>query len=498
VVVADFDLPAINLRTKHSFEQPYRLVDQQSVLRLRILQFCPGGTGEMTMNPLPLEFRAEIIQQIVNQIESVESCSIVGVGSSGKSNVAHHLVRKDVCAKYFGTNATRIFMLYINCTPYAHRPIPEFYLYILDQLGHIIDELNDAFTPLRAQVSTLWRDAQANLAQLAKHNLDEALTAVVQAGAERIVLILDDCDKLIADASPVLFSDLRELRDNHKTCMVYVTLTRRELAFLRTETPEFEEFFELFSPAGHTFSLLPYNETDGFEMLRRLAVKQHPPRQLSPFDLQRLYELAGGHAGLLRSIFFAYHLRSIDLLALDIVERLAADVDVEEECGKIWASLETDEQADLRQLVGGGIPAKHGLRRLEWRGLIKQRIARPPEFFSPVFERFPAQLIGQTTAGRITIEFTGTGSQIRINGQLYTGLIPPEYEILRRLYQQRPRTWSRIELIEAMRMGEQVQSSKPQREPLARLEQYINHLKAKIGIAGQFIQRDGDGYRFGE
>lgn len=451
----------------------------------------------MTVNPLPLEFRAEIIQQIANQIESLESCSIVGVGSSGKSNVALHLVHKDVRAKYFGTDATRIFMLLINCAPYAHRPIPEFYLHILDQLGHMIDELNGSFAPIRAQVSALWRDAQTNLAQLAKHNLNEALTAVTQAGAERIVLILDDCDKLIADAAPVLFSDLRELRDNHKTCLVYVTLTRRELAFLRTETPEFEEFFELFSPASHTFSLSPYTETDGFEMLRRLAARQHPPRQLSPFDLQQLYEVAGGHAGLLRSIFFAFHQCNIDLLALDAVERLAADVDVEEECGKIWASLETDEQADLRQLIGGGTPTKDGLRRLEWRGLIKQRVARPPEFFSPVFERYLAQPTSQATTAGITIEFTGIGSQVRINGQLYTGLIPPECEILKRLYQQRPRTCQRIELIEAMRMGEQVHSSKPQKEPLSRLEQYINHLKAKIGIAGQFIQRDGDGYRFG-
>jgi ABC-type protease/lipase transport system fused ATPase/permease subunit len=46
--------------------------------------------------PIPVSFRAETVQQVVRLLRSGESCALVGVGSSGKSNIARHLARPDI------------------------------------------------------------------------------------------------------------------------------------------------------------------------------------------------------------------------------------------------------------------------------------------------------------------------------------------------------------------------------------------------------------------
>jgi len=444
--------------------------------------------------PLPKEFRTEILQQVLSILRSGESCALVGVGSSGKSNIARHLTRADVRLHYFEASAAQVFVLYLNCKPFAHRAPHDLYLHALDQLIRAIEELDGAFTPLQPGVNALWQEAQANPPSLAKRNLDKAIDQVVRAGAEHMIIILDDCEDLFAKALPILFTDLRELRDNHKLRVVYLTLTRREPAFLRTDTREYEELFELLSPAGHTIPVPPYVQRDGFHMLQRLAARQDPPHRLSETEVRLLFELGGGHGGLIRSLYFATQ-HSADLLTPDTLDRLAAHADVEAECHKILDSLEEDERADLRGIVRRETPSADGLRRLQQRGLIHPSLAGSPGIFSSVFERFLRQQFGPAPES-IQIEFPGVGWQVWINGELIVNLNWPEFEILRRLAEKRPQACPIAELIETMRLAERgKQEDRAQGNPLERLNQYVQQLKAKMGPAGQFIRQEGDSYR---
>ena len=465
----------------------------------------------MTELPIPVGFRAEVVQQVVRLVRSGESCALVGVGSSGKSNIARHLARADVRQEYFGDEAGRTLAVYLNCKPYAQRDPHEFYLHALDQLTRALEGHEGSLANERPAIEALWQAAQAEPDVLALRSLDRAVGHLVRAGAQHLVLALDDCDDLLTHGQPVLFSDLRGLRDNYKVRLAYLTLTRREPAFLRQDTPEFEELFELLSAPGHTLPVPPYVEVDGLLMLRRLAARQVPERHLPELEARRLYELSGGHAGLLRSLFFATHY-SAELAAASISASdwtvLASHADVEGECRKIWDSLETEEQADLRRLAQQETPSADGLRRLERRGLVRLHLNRGPEFFSPIFERCLPELagIGGSANGRLggearlmEVEFTGIGHQARVNGQLVTSLLAPEYEILRCLAATSPEPCSRLQLIDAMRLAEQVErSERAQGNPLRRLDEYVRQLKAKIGPAGQHIQPAGDGYRLGE
>ena len=454
--------------------------------------------------PIPVSFRAEIVQQVVRLLRSGESCALIGVGSSGKSNIARHLARADVRQEYFGPEAEGTVVVYLNCKPFAHKSPPEFYLHALDQLTRALDTHTGPLAGQRETVNALWQTAQTDPGVLALRNLDQALGKLVAAGAAHLLFALDDCDDLLAHVAPVFFSDLRGLRDNYKVRLVFLTLTRREPAFLRQDTPEFEELFELLSAPGHTIAVAPYIETDAVLMLRRLASRQAPPRRLSEVEAKRLYSLAGGHAGLLRSMFFATQYNS-ELAAASLSaegwQRLAEHADVEGECRKIWDSLEQEEQEDLGRIVQSQPPSADGLRRLERRGLVRLHVTRPVEIFAPVFERSVAGFLGlspQATHDALDVEFTGVGRQARVNGELVTTLIAPEFEILRCLAAARPDACSRLALIETMRLAEQVErSGRVQGDPLSRLEAYVRQLRAKIGPAGHLIQPTGDGYKLG-
>jgi hypothetical protein len=137
-----------------------------------------------------------------------------------------------------------------------------------------------------------------------------------------------------------LFADLRELRDNHKQQLAYLTLTRHQPVFLRPDAHEFEEFFELMSASDHIIPITPYREADAHRMIQRLAARQDPPLHFSDERLHRLFELSGGHPGLIRSIFFGWN--------PDMPEPPSRQnwppSRMCEECGKIVSSLEEDER----------------------------------------------------------------------------------------------------------------------------------------------------------
>jgi hypothetical protein len=443
--------------------------------------------------PLPVEFRKEIIQPALSILRSGESCALVGVGNSGKSNIARHLTRADVRLHYFRASVAQVFVLYLNCKPYASRAPHDLYLHALDQLERAIEELDGAFTALRPSVNSLRQEAQANPSALAIRNLDRAIDLVVRAGAEHIIFVLDDCDDLFARTPPSLFADLRQLRDNHKLRLVYMTLTRREPSYLRDNTPEYEELFELLSAGGHILTVTPYLEDDGFYMLRRLAARQDPPQQILDAEIRLLYNLAGGHGGLIRSLYFATR-RDAGLLVPEGIDRLAANPDVQDECDKILNSLD-EESNDLRRIILREGSSADGLRRLQTRGLIRPSLSGAPGIFSPVFETYLRRRY-ESAPERISIEFREDDWQVVVNGEVIRNLVGPEYDILRCMWEKRPQPCTITELIEAMLPGERgLPGSKAQGNPLQRFGKYMQELRAKIGHeAAQHIRQDGDRY----
>lgn len=446
---------------------------------------------------LPVNYRSEIIEPVVALLRSGESCALVGVGSCGKSNIARHLARADVRLHYFQSHAPHALLAYVNCKPLAHHPPEDLYLHALDQLTRAVEEMGGAYTPLQPTLIELWQAAQTNPAGLAKRNLDRACDRLVAVGAETITFILDDCDDLFGKTPPVLFADLRELRDNHKRQVVYLTLTRREPIFLRDDgdTPEFEEFFELISAADHTLPITPYLEADALFMLQRLAARQETAPLLPYNDKRRILDLSGGHAGLIRAIYFAVR-RNPGSLETLMAAQLLNNGDVEAECGKIMISLEDDEREALSACVQQAVLQPGVQRRLIKRGLLHQSPYGPPQVFSLVLDAYLRQ-DQQDNRRNPLLEFIDASRRVKVNGQEIAGFTWPEYEVLKHLYQHRPNPCSATDLIEAMRPAEIGRpSDRGAGNPLGRLSQYVLELRAKLGPVGDLIQHEQTGYRF--
>lgn len=444
----------------------------------------------------PVKFREEILEPVAELLRAGESCGLVGVSSSGKTSIARHLTRADVRLHYFGARAAQAFILYLNCKTLALQPPHALYLHALEQLIRAAEELDGNFTPLRPALNDLLLGAQRSPETLAKRNLDRAIDRVVRAGAELIVGMLDDCDELLAKAPPALFTDLRELRDNHKRHIVYLTLTRREPAMLRRDLSEARQFTDLVAAADHVIPVTPYLEADAFFMIQRLSARQETAPLLSYSEKRRLYELSGGHPGLIRAIYQAVR-RNPPTLELVTAKQLTANAEVDDECSKILKSVEEVEQADLGRIAARATPTDDGLRRLKRRELVRVHSVGS-QVFSPVFEAYLRLKFGVTSA-LTPLEFFDATHYVRVQDQLITSLSWPEYIVLRHLYSRRPQVCHAAELIEAVRPAEM---GKPEERALGssaeRLSQYILHIRAKIGSAGQHIHREPDGYRFSQ
>jgi hypothetical protein len=444
----------------------------------------------------PVKFREEILEPVIELLRAGESCGLVGVSSVGKTVLARHLTRADVRLHYFGPQAARVFILYLNCKPLAQQPPHALHTLALEQLIHAAEELAGAFTPLLPALKDLLLGAQRSPEALAKRNLARAIERVVQAGAELIVNVLDECDELLAKAPATLFTDLCELHDIYTRRIIYVTLTRREPMLLRRDLPEARRFMELIAVADHLLSVTPYLEADAFFMIQRLSARQETSPLLSYSEKRRLYELSGGHPGLIRAIFQAVR-RNPPALEIVTAKQLTANAEVDDECSKIMKSVEEIEQADLGRIAARSTPTDDGLRRLKRRELVRV-LSVGPQIFSPVFESYLRLKFGVT--GAITpLEFFDATHYVRIQDQLITSLTWPEYIVLRHLYSRRPQVCRAADLMEAVRPAEMGRpEERAQGSSAERLSQYILHIKAKIGPAGQHIHREPDGYRFSQ
>ena len=64
--------------------------------------------------PLPLSYRREIVRPVIDCVLSGASCALVGVASTGKSNLFRFLLRPDVQEAYLRDDTDQFMFLYID------------------------------------------------------------------------------------------------------------------------------------------------------------------------------------------------------------------------------------------------------------------------------------------------------------------------------------------------------------------------------------------------
>jgi hypothetical protein len=136
---------------------------------------------------LPATFRSELVPLVLNIVRAGESCSLVGVGSVGKSNVGRHLCRRDVLAHYLGDQARCVLGVLVNCLDLSDYTALSLHRLMLHTLTRAAEPLGLAQAVESASVAGSGATRSVALPEAAARSaLDGAIAAILRAGVDRL------------------------------------------------------------------------------------------------------------------------------------------------------------------------------------------------------------------------------------------------------------------------------------------------------------------------
>jgi len=319
----------------------------------------------------PIDFRSKETEFVMNCWKAVNSCSLVGVGSVGKSNLLQHLADTDVHRHYLGqSNDANVLAIIID--PSMIGPLPESgpnrdaercwagYELMMHRLIMAVISRNllkaDDISELYGFYTALQDGSNPLYAYMGLRYFEFGLNLIIDRLKTRIVFMFDEFEDMLKLLPVKFFLTLRGLRDANRTYITYLTFTRSPLLRLvdrfGISPQEIEPFTELFT--DNVWYVGPYNDRDARRMASNLmsrTEKNYPPEAL-----EFLVWATGGYAGLLRSTFHLMdelgQLDSTNRLNNEMVAELVKKQAIEEECMRMWDSLLPSEHDVLRSLAG--------------------------------------------------------------------------------------------------------------------------------------------------
>lgn len=322
-----------------------------------------------------INFRADEISYILSRVKSGDSCSVVGVGSVGKSNLLRHLRRADTQTYHLGDFANVLKMVLVDpnnmldslplqssaiAAPnqdtrsswagyeiMTHRLYKAFYPFNgfaddeVKELTYAYSMLRDGQNPLLPHIGLRYLE----------HVLELLLTPASEGPQRRITFILDEFEEMLSMLPVRFFQTMRGLRDDYKYKVTFVTFTRRSLPQLVDENNynrlALEPFVELFT--DNTLYLGPYSDNDARAMLDRLSERRDVT--FPPSFRGFLLRVSGGHAGLLRASFALAGQISFGTPESEALRFLINSKPTQDECQTIWDSLSVDERLTLKEIL---------------------------------------------------------------------------------------------------------------------------------------------------
>lgn len=319
------------------------------------------------MRKHPIHFRKENVGYIMKRWRAGESCSLVGVGSVGKSNLLHHISTPEVQQHYMGKTASNFKAIVIDPNllgPIAkdasdpircwagyellmHRIFMAFHPF--DILGEDAEEFYQTYQGLQDGNNPLY-------AYMGLRYFEIGLEYFLRRGV-KLVFMFDEFEELMRQMPPKFFLTLRGLRDNHKKHLMYLTFSREPLPDLVDQMDisslEIEPFTELFTDNIHYVG--PYNDEDARQMVQNL-VERNPQTTYTESAIEFLLYASGRYAGILRAGFrnleFMGDIVPSDIRDPAMVAKLANRRAVRMECETLWKSISPFEQHVLKAVVG--------------------------------------------------------------------------------------------------------------------------------------------------
>ena len=403
----------------------------------------------MTLTTQQSGFRQPETEQLFKWMQAGESASIIGISGVGKSNLFNHIRDPQTQAQYLGelNGNTIIIRANFHYVPdFSDRSIYSLILEQLEMLDSDAERLGITPQDIEkiSQYHEMLLDSQDDILKVQRYFKLALRILLGQPAKRRLVFLFDQFDDVYQEAEERLFANLRGLREAYKYRISYLVFTRDLIPNLLDLDAAREEFYELL--ASNVMGLKPYARRDAMSVLERVASRN----QFTLIDelRERLYALAGGHAGLLRAALLAvaHHNLNQQIYQDNAVAELLNVPGVDMECDKLWRSLSTLEQKTL-MATAQGITATledTAVPQLQIKGLLTE--GETAVIFSPIFARF---IKTQDALWERPLYFDEASRQIWVVGSPAPRLTQLEYRLFQQLYQQAGEVVEKDELISA-------------------------------------------------
>ncbi len=350
---------------------------------------------EMPDNYQQLDVRAALFTLNVG-----ESCALIGIGSVGKSNLLRHMIRPPVKEFHLGENAAALILVLLDSHSMValegkalgccgktwagfelmlsrlHRAMSA----LADQGFAEVEQakLHDLGTRLLKYHHKMFSPVPA-VAQSGLRHLEQSVYRVLNAYENWQIAFLFDEIESFRVLPPEFFVGLRGLRDDFKNRVMYLATGQTELDAVFAATAQsaqerrlYGNFVELFR--ANTYYINPLDEESARALFQLLTNVYHLGPILAPDaadDLFRsLFEITGGHAGLLRRGFRPTIRYWREGCPGKLLDALLADESTCQECQEIIDSLTEPEKQCLREILNG----VHVLRDEVWHKLLEKHI----------------------------------------------------------------------------------------------------------------------------
>ena len=320
-------------------------------------------------------YRADETELILRLTRRGESLGFVGLAGVGKSNIVNFLRDIHHNAVQNRPDLEHLYFPVIDAPHWSGSPASLWKL-MWEALSQAIQRLSPP--PLDPKVIPISEEERA------LSMVQERLNWACQTAGCQVMFILDDFDTVLETGPLSMLERLNGLRsEGNREALSYLIFTKR-LPHILGQSYDLDhksKFYDLFR--RNIYALEPYTEEDAMQMLRHLNDLAGQP--LLDGQLQQIYQLAGGHAGLLKIVFNIW----IEEGASGVkTSYFAGKPDVQQECQRILSNLHEPEQEVARLIAQDQHTAEHQdvMDHLVRRGLLLKQ--DPPTWFSPLFAHF--------------------------------------------------------------------------------------------------------------
>jgi hypothetical protein len=302
-----------------------------------------------------------------------ESCSLIGVGSVGKSNLLQHLADSAVQSYYMRDIGEGSLFKAVIIDPAMLGALPgsnssenepvrcwagyELMMHRMFLAFYPFNDLSTEDARVFFETYQALQDGKNPLyAYMGLRYFELGLEIFMKQGIQ-IVFMFDEFEEFLKQMPIKFFLTLRGLRDVNKKQLSYLTFTRSPLPDLLSrfdiDPLAIEPFTELFT--DNAVFVGPYNENDARAMLTELVKRNNGSYE--SYTLEFLMWATGRYAGLMRSGFRALEtMGTIDANTVmtrseTLLQELAIKHSVRTECQTLWLSLSDREKVMLKQLT---------------------------------------------------------------------------------------------------------------------------------------------------